>query len=138
MRSTLPILVLLLSAYTAPVRAKNPCGCLPIPTSKTYQGEARKKHFLGYSIDWTCSYSCTRDGGQGDGPTVMVKASYHEFYLRPENGTEGVCEGMVYKSHYHPVRNEIVYMYMGENFSFSPTDSSSKDLQRWANANNCD
>jgi hypothetical protein len=58
MKTKLPYIVLMLLLSTLSVWAKNPCFCDPIPESKTYQGEARKKHIIGYTINWSCKYTC--------------------------------------------------------------------------------
>jgi len=133
-----PILVLLLSLIIVPAMAKNPCACTPMPSTKTYIGEARKKHFIGYSIDWTCTYKCKLDPRDEDSTGASVKGTYHEFHLLPEDGSEGVCEGMVYRALFNSTLNRYIYMYTGENLSFSPSDSKSKELNTWSQSNNCE
>jgi hypothetical protein len=119
--------------------AKNPCSCYPIPESKNYQGEARKKHLIGYSIDWSCNYTCAvNEAPQEGGPAPVVMAFYHEYYVRSEIGTEGICEGMVYKARFNQMMNQYIYMYEGENFGFKPSNSTSENLRKWAEANSCD
>lgn len=130
------VLVFLFSTISA--WAKNSCYCDPIPESKTYQGEARKRHLIGYSIDWSCNYTCKVGEGSEAAPGALVTAFYHEYYMRSEIGTEGICEGMVYKSQYNPHLNQEVYVYLGQNFGFKPSSSSSLDLKKWAEANDCD
>lgn len=138
MKSRVPYLVLMLLFSTIATWAKNPCYCYPIPTSKTYQGEARKKHIIGYSIDWSCNYTCKAGDTPEPSQGSLVTAFYHEYYIRSEIGTEGICEGMVYNSQFNPHLNQEVYVYMGENFGFKPSSSSSLDLQKWSEANSCD
>lgn len=138
MKSRLAYIVLLFLFSTIPAGAKNPCYCDPIPESKTYQGEARKKHVIGYSIDWSCNYVCKQGAAPNASQGALVTAFYHEYYIRSENGTEGICEGMVYKPRYNPHLNQEVYVYLGENFGFKPSGSSSLDLQKWAEVNQCD
>jgi hypothetical protein len=60
---------------------------------------------------------------------VIVTGFYHEYFIRSEIGTEGICEGMVYKPHYNPYINKEVYSYTGETFGFRPSSSSSADLK---------
>lgn len=105
---------------------------------KTYQGDARKKHFVGYSIDWSCTYKCKLDSRDSDSQATMIKASYHEFHIFQENGLEGICEGMEYKPFYNPMVNQEVYAYTGTDTAFSPSDSKSQDLQKWSNDNYCE
>lgn len=138
MKRSVPYIVLMLLFSTAAAWAKNPCYCNPIPESKTYQGEARKKHIIGYSIDWSCNYTCKVGDRPGSSQKALVTAFYSEYFIRAENGTEGICEGMVYKPEFNYHSNGWVYMYMGETFGFKPTSSSSLDLQKWAKANSCD
>lgn len=138
MKSKVYYFILLFVFSTASAWAKNACYCEPIPESKTYQGEARKRHVIGYSIDWTCSYKCKLNSDQDDAHAPIVKGSYHEYYLRSEIGTEGICEGMVYKPQFNAMLNEEVYMYFGETFGFMPSKSGSEDLKKWALANDCD
>ncbi len=133
----LPSIFLILSFLTLPTLAKNQCGCSPIPTSKAYIGAARKRHIIGYSIDWSCTYRCIKDTDLNEAPS-SVTGAYHGYYIGSENGTEGICEGMVYKSEFSAMLNQEVYMYMGENFSFKPSKSKSADLKKWAETNNCD
>lgn len=139
MRAWFPSFVLMFSFFTVTgtAQAKNPCGCKPIPSTKIYQGDARKKHFIGYSIDWSCTYRCKIDSRDVKAKEMLVKAFYHEYHLLPEDGSEGVCEGMVYQSHFNPLTNQEVYMYSGEDKIFSPSDSSSLNLKKWAEANFC-
>lgn len=137
MKRKVPYIVLMLLFSTAAAWAKNSCYCHPIPESKTYQGEARKKHIIGYSIDWSCVYDCKDDRPEAPQKS-QIKAYYSEYFIRAENGTEGICEGMVYKPEYNFRANNWVYMFHGETYGFKPTSSSSLDLQKWAKANNCD
>lgn len=138
MTNKVPYIVLMLLFSTLSAWAKNPCYCYPIPESKTYQGEARKKHIIGYTIDWSCKYTCHTGEGQEASQGATVTGFYHEYFMRAEIGTEGICEGMVYKSQYNPYINQEVYSYNGETFGFKPSSSHSADLQKWAEANSCD
>ncbi|WP_413288681.1 hypothetical protein [Bdellovibrio sp. HCB337] len=126
------------SFITVSAQAKNACSCTPIPSMKKYIGDARKKHIVGYSIDWTCTYKCKLDARDSDDKATLVTGAYHEYHVFPEDGSEGVCEGMVYKSHYNSMTNQYVYMYTGEDVPFRPTDSKSSDLKKWANTTYCE
>ena len=138
MKFWIPSLVLVLSFLTASARAKNQCLCQVLPSTKVYQGEARKKHFIGYSIDWACTYKCNTDPRDLEANAALVTASYHEFYMFQEEGSEGICEGMYYKSYFNLQLNRAVYAYTGENFDLKPSESRAPDLKKWAEANYCD
>lgn len=138
MKHLLPLTVILITIYATASFAKNSCTCYPIVDSKTYQGEARKKHFVGYSINWSCDYRCEISTNTNK-DTEVVKAFYREYYFRSnEMGTEGVCEGMVYEPQFVMQLGREVYMFHGKTFGFIPSQSISKDLKAWATKNNCD
>jgi hypothetical protein len=132
------VIVLLSNLLAIPVVAKNVCACIPEPSTKKYIGEARKKHTIGYSIDWTCRYQCKLDPRDEDSSATSVNGTYHEFHIGQEDGREGVCEGMVFKAQYNSMLNREIYMYTGENQSFSPSESKANELNIWSQSNNCE
>ena len=133
MKLAMTSLVLVLNLFTLSAGA-GPCGCDPVPTSKKYLGEARKKHVIGYSIDWSCTYQCR----SSEGAATPVTGTYHKYFVGAENGLEGICEGMVYRAHYNSALQRDIYMYTGENFTIDPAKSKSAELKQWAKTQACD
>jgi hypothetical protein len=138
MRFTVTLAVLLLNLLTLNALAKSSCACYPVPESKSYQGPARKKHWIGYSIDWSCQYRCTTNFENDETPIESVTGFYHEFYIRTEMGTEGICEGMTYEPKFNALFNRDVYFFNGNTFGLSPEKSKSAQLREWAQKNSCE
>lgn len=131
-------LVLVFMFLTSFAQAKDMCSCLPLPSTKTYPGNPRKKHILGYSVAWSCTYKCSKVTIEnGIKNEALVQGSYLEHYFFEENGLEGVCEGMIYEPVFNVNLNRYIYTYNGKNTDFNPLKSNSRELVQWAKFNSC-
>jgi hypothetical protein len=118
--------------------AKNDCACYALPDSKTYQGPARKKKLIGFTIDWSCDYHCKKTMNDPDPSNVTkVRAYYHDYFIG-EEGDEGICEGMVYRPVFNAGLNRYVYNPTEEIQGIIPRYSKSPQLQQWGKENSCD
>ncbi len=138
MQLLVPLTVLLVNLLTIAASAKSTCTCYPEVESKAYQGDARKKHFIGYSINWSCDYKCEVIS-EIEKKSQVVTGFYSKYYFRnTEMGTEGICEGMVYEPQFVMSLGREIYMFHGKTFGIVASKSESKDLKAWAAKNNCD
>lgn len=138
MKKWLPLFIIMINAWTPlTALAKNDCVCKAIPESKTYQGAARKKKLVGFTIDWSCDYRCKVNMRDQDPASIQkVRAFYHEYFMG-EDGNEGVCEGIVYKMTYNQYQGREVYSATDVVRSITPSRSKSPQLRQWSEANNC-
>lgn len=138
MKFLVPLTVFLINLLAIVATAKNICTCYPEVESKAYQGDARKKHFIGYSINWSCDYKC-EIVTELEKKSQDVTGFYSEYYFRnTELGTEGICEGMVYEPQFVLSLGREIYMFHGKTFGVVAGKSKSKNIKAWAAMNNCD
>lgn len=137
-------IVAVVMTATAPPAQAAACGCTARPISKTYQEFERHKLFGQYTYaitrKWSCEYDCT--GSYGNQETVV---GYHSMKsYGDDDGTEGVCDGIAFVSHYHPDLNREIhfpendkpqFIQLGWGARFSP---SSPELKNWLKQNCAD
>lgn len=110
------------------------CSCYPIPESKKYAVARKKLRFNRFESQWSCQYKCY--AGKAD--AVIVTGRYQQTFSYPENGLEGICEGMIYNYHDTPNGNQMyVYLWEGQTESFNPAKSNSEDLKNWSKSVEC-
>jgi hypothetical protein len=121
----------------------NDCYCQVDPDYKEYVGNARDRKWVGFSVDWTCRYTCYSSTRNAQGEAVilkkeMLKVEYKErYYTNDEDGREGICEGMIYVPTMNYDKMKTIYMYEGETEPLNPLSSKSPDLKKWGQANSC-
>lgn len=137
MKHLVSILVMVSTLWTPLfAQAKNDCACEAIPDSKTYQGPARVKKLIGYTINWSCDFHCRTRMNDPEAPVTRVRAYYHDYFVG-EDGDEGICEGMVYRSVYNMAVGREVYTPTDQIKGIVPSYSASPQIRQWGKANDC-
>lgn len=115
------------------------CVCWPHPYTKKYPSDGYNRSKNKLSIKWSCDYTCSVKNEQSMIQKTVVTARYAKTYRLPENGLEGICEGMIYESEFNPnAPGFSLYTYNGRNEYFNPHTSKSEDLKSFARSQNCE